>query len=606
MSQIKCRLVMFSMFCLLVSCGGGGSSSPPATTDPTPDSGGSTKDWTYMIYLGADNTLSTSGLVDLNEMETVGSTDQVNVVLQAEFSTKYTTFSEFGHPSYVGDTLRMLVQKDNDPNDVDLEAGTSIGNVDMGSPAALKGFIQWAAATYPADHYALVVWDHGAGWKTAELQRGAVEDATSGSFMSLPDLAKAVSDSGVHFDLINFDACLMGMYEVAYEFRGLTDYMVFSEEVEPGDGDPYDTILAALVADPSMTGNTLARTIVDKYIDFYGSGSRSEKVTKSAIAMSGLDALHTSVINLASTLVADYSTNSGLVLSALTNSQSYAYPSNYDLYDFSKELVGQFPSGAIRTAAQAVMAQIDDPSFVVRNNSLGSAVAGSKGLAIYLPQSNQISVDQVVDELQKYSQLACNQNRATAWYDAVVAVMEGRIEDLVKGDFTFYIEWTGDADLDLYVWEPDAIYAPWMGQTTPNGFLSGDSAETGSSEEYYSANSYVQSGQYDFLVNYYENGHTSSSAEVYLWYRDATIDDQWYSYGPVTLNLSQQYTGDFTDLSTLSDLNAYSDWWYRLFTTRMSDLLQPPVLINTGSRVLNINFRSKKRKPDFNNLIKER
>ena len=61
--------------------------------------------------------------------------------------------------------------------------------------------------------------------------------------MSLPDLAGAVRTAGVHLDVINFDACLMAMYEVAYEFLGLTDYMVFSEEVEPGDGDPYDTIL---------------------------------------------------------------------------------------------------------------------------------------------------------------------------------------------------------------------------------------------------------------------------------------------------------------------------------------------------------------------------
>ncbi|MFH1090203.1 MAG: clostripain-related cysteine peptidase, partial [Pseudomonadota bacterium] len=197
-----------------------------------------TKKWTYLVYMGADNNLALAGLVDLAEMELVGTNADVNIVVQAEFSTTYANLSGLGY-TYNGDTLRFLVQRDGDPGRLNLEAGISIGNVDMGHPDTLRDFIIWAVTNYPADHYALVVWDHGAGWKTnylglRGLLKGAVQDATSGSFMSLPDLAlaadQAQAETGRKLDLINFDACLMAMYEVAYEFKGRCDYLVFSEE----------------------------------------------------------------------------------------------------------------------------------------------------------------------------------------------------------------------------------------------------------------------------------------------------------------------------------------------------------------------------------------
>jgi hypothetical protein len=360
----------------------------------------------------------------------------------------------------------------------------------------------------------LVIWDHGAGWKTKSITKGAVEDATSGSFMSLPDLAKAVRDSGVHLDLINFDACLMAMYEVAYEFKGLTDYMVFAEETEPGEGDPYDTILAALAQNPTMNAKDLSQIIVEKFVEYYQISSRDENVTKSAIDMAYIDELDQAVIELSDAIVSNFEINSGAILNALNNTQNYTYPTNYDLYDFSSKLMTNFPSGPIRTAAQKIIDLIGDEDFVVRNLTLGNKVNNSYGLAIYIPQANQISQDQILDELRDYSQLACNQIRSTVWYDTVNEIVMGNEVLFVPGDFGFWIEWIGDADLDLYVWEPLGIYAPWSGQTTPNGFFSGDSSVTGISAEYYIANPYVQEGQYDAIVNYYDDG---------LFYNYATV-----------------------------------------------------------------------------------
>jgi hypothetical protein len=66
-------LFMLSLAAVLSSCssGGGGGGAAPTT-----------RQWTYMVYMGADNNLANAGLTDLNEMESVGSTAEVAIVVQ--------------------------------------------------------------------------------------------------------------------------------------------------------------------------------------------------------------------------------------------------------------------------------------------------------------------------------------------------------------------------------------------------------------------------------------------------------------------------------------------------------------------------------------------
>ena len=590
------RFFALMLFLLIAGCGGGGGGDD--------DSGNTDNkaDWTYMVYMGADNNLSTAGLFDLNEMETAGSSDKVNIVLQAEFSRFYTDFGAIGQDGYQGETLRFLVQNDNNPDNVNLGTGQSIGNVDMGSAAVLSGFIKWAAATYPADHYALVIWDHGAGWKKSSFFKGAVQDETSNSFMSLPDLATAVRSAGVHLDVIDFDACLMAMYEVAYEFMGLADYMVFSEEVEPGDGDPYDTILAELKNRSTMSGRELSETIVDKYASFYsGPGTRDEKVTKSAVDMSQLSDLHTAMMNFAGAIVNDYDTVSGVIAQAQSNAQRFEYRSNLDLYDFSGRIANRLPSGSVRNTALAVNNAVS--RMIVSNRTVGSGVNAAYGLAVFVPSLGQVSSDTLYNDLRDYNQLACNQSRATVWSQAVEKIVAGSKETLHPGGFAFYITWDTDADLDLYVWEPNLdIYAPWMGQTTPNGYFSADSYEVGESVEYYVSNDYVEPGVYDVFVEYYSDGWTGQGANVEFWYLDPDVGD-WQMLGPVWLDLSAPYLGDFSDIESLYELNAYSNYWYAGALTRAVPE-EGTVMLNTGQRQVTFHVVPKKRVPLLNKEIK--
>ncbi|MCX5916716.1 MAG: clostripain-related cysteine peptidase [Deltaproteobacteria bacterium] len=610
------RILRYGLLILafsLISCGGGGGGGGN-------DGGGTTdREWTYMVYMGADNNLSSSGEGDIAEMATVGSTSGVAVVVQAEFSQQY---SGTGVPA---DTRRMLIQKGAD----NIAASTSIGNVNMADPATLTAFIKWAQQAYPAKHYALVIWDHGAGWKEQSLGpkrsifRGAVQDTTSDSFMSLPDLAKGVRDSGVHFDVVNFDACLMAMYEVAYEFKGLTDYMVFSEETEPGEGDPYDTILTSLTGNPAMSGRNLAGLIVDKYDEFYTANNRGA-TTKSAVDMSQMDALDAKILALSAALQTDAAANA-LFQAAQSATQHYTYPSNHDLYDLCSYVAARLQSGAAKDRCNEILTIING---MVINNKINDTsptqVAGSHGLAIYLPTASETNST----DLGLYAKLACNKVRASAsgtwgsYVDYLLGAGGGNVE-YVKGGFGLYLYWEKadgsacDADLDLYIWEPAADfaatgngdwYSPWMGQTSPNGFFSQDSADSGVSEEFYMANNQVYAGDYKFVVNYWDNGPGCSQARAHLWLYDPKAQ-KWFELtsanvgfsmtypSPHVLDLSNVYTSGCDD-SNLLCYNNYSDWW-------VPDALYPaknsgagPAMMSqappTGSKKTQMIFRFRK------------
>jgi hypothetical protein len=131
-----------------------------------------------------------------------------------------------------------------------------------------------------------------------------------------------------------------------------------------------------------------------------------------------------------------------------------------------------------------------------------------------------------------------------------------------------------------------------MGQTTPNGFFSLDSYDSGVSEEYYLANAQVVSGDYYFLINYYAHGATCTEAKARLYIYDPAnfLDTDWHEatvaeLGPLTdpspqlLDLSSPWTGQ--PLGTPFDLNNYSDWWVPFGFTPRSLGASPFVISNS-------------------------
>jgi len=234
----------------------------PAPVASADRSASSSKEWTIMVFVNGKNNLEPFALKDMNEMEQVGSSDKVNVVVEAGL------ISGYGSLPWTG-TARFLMKKDSDTNKVTSPALSNLGKVDMGNYQSVIDFVNWAKQTYPAKHYMLVIWNHGAGWlksATPGTTRGISYDDETNNHINTPQMGQILKAVG-HLDVYGSDACLMQMPEVDYEIRNYVDYIVGSEETEPGDGYTYNTFLGPIVANPTMGALEVGKQAVNAYAD---------------------------------------------------------------------------------------------------------------------------------------------------------------------------------------------------------------------------------------------------------------------------------------------------------------------------------------------------
>ncbi len=300
--------------------------------------------WTFLVYLDGDNNLEGAAIGDFLEMASVGSSADVKIVALFDRISNY----DDRYGNWTDARLGVI-----NPGDVpDTSWGQSVGEANMGNPQTLIDFVEWGAQNHPASRYAVVLWDHGGGWRTnleKEVFKAVCWDDSNGSdclyMKEVRSALAAIETGGWEPDLVGFDACLMGMIEVAYEIREHAGVMVGSEETEPGDGWPYDTILQDLTATPSMDAAGLGTVIVDRYYQSYGNSE-----IQSAIDLTQMDALAADVDSLAQTLRDNW--NSSVL--------------------------------ACVTAAGSAMTAVDSAVIHERH---GSNWSGSHGLAIYFPGS---------------------------------------------------------------------------------------------------------------------------------------------------------------------------------------------------------------------------
>ena len=334
--------------------------------------------WTFMVFMNGDNNLENYANLDLNEMKSVNSTNDVNIIVQLD---RYSTPGAWRYR-----VLYNYLQ----------EVWSTPDELDFGSPDTLKDFVIWTINKYPADKYALVIWNHGAGWKRKTLGlRGVSFDDTSNKYMTMVQLKSALSQVGRKIDVLGMDACLMAMMEIAYQVKDYADYLVGSEESEPSYGWPYNTILTSLVNYPTMSASTLASTIVNKYSNYYSSWS---SVTQSAIDLSKISDLKDACNSLASALNNNMSTYKTDIQNAITNTQAYGYPDYRDLYHFSENIYSNISDTTIRNLATNVMIKVNSAVIAEWHSS---DLANSHGISIWLPNSlyysNYLSYYQSLD-----------------------------------------------------------------------------------------------------------------------------------------------------------------------------------------------------------------
>ena len=254
----------------------------------------------------------------------------------------------------------------------------------MGDPQTLVDFANWAVTNYPAKKYLLVIWNHGGGFRSLSLTKDiAWDDTSGGDKITMPELEDALSaisaQIGKKIDIVGMDACFMAMTEVAYQIKDYADILVTSEESEPFDGWPYDTILGELVGNPLISSEQLAVDIVDKYIFSYPYGN----VTQSAIDLSYMDILTSRLSNLALAIMDDSLTLKSKYILASVGSQYYKDPDFIDLYDFCNQLLAYSNSLEVKNIALDIQQTLN--YAVIKLGYSGGSVSGSKGLSIYFP-----------------------------------------------------------------------------------------------------------------------------------------------------------------------------------------------------------------------------
>ncbi len=384
--------------------------------------------WTLLVYMAGDNgkvfytaagpkklmaQMTDAGYQDIWEMAKIGTTDACAVVClfdTLEGSYLVEVRQGVGMASSRVDTLR---------------------EVNMGHPSTLRDFLLHGMTHYPADHYALVIWNHGTGWldvdhyavvrglgdegqshqpifrttprkmTAGDPSRPIAYDDSSKDFLDTQDLRQALNEvqaaTGRRLDLIGMDACLMAMNEGAHELAPYADYFVASQEVEPLDGWPYALILQGLNDEPQMSPETLAVRIVKEYAKAYNAATRQEeRITQSAVATQAVADTEKLVKRLVDAVLA-YAGDEMLrsaVRRAREAAQRFQDRNYRDLGDFARRLAEyfdlQFYDG-LQDAAAALYRHLEAraPGTPILQVAYRPQYEAATGLSVYLPDTGR-------------------------------------------------------------------------------------------------------------------------------------------------------------------------------------------------------------------------
>jgi len=362
------------------------------------------KEWTVMVYIAADNNLSSFVNGDVDEMESAGSNDYMDIVCQIDglVSSWYN-----GYDDYLGDNhstvRRYHIQPGNSSNN-SIDAGfiSDLGELNTEDPNTLRDFVNWTIDNYPSDRYMLVIWNHGGGWSRPAhplAEKAIVWDDTdgdgSGINFSNGEYANCLSQVRDHLgrslNIIGFDACIVGLLENEYETMGYADYLVHSEANVPGDGWNYE-FLQQLGLNPNASEEEICDWIVDEYSLEY-----SSDVTLSAVRLDHDHVNYQMAINdFARELILAGGNSNSSVSSAISSATDFG-SDLVDVYDFADQIDDRNIGGA-GSALDAAAIALKNAQGVPPGSAgkpliatYQSGFSGSQGIAVYNPSSSASS-----------------------------------------------------------------------------------------------------------------------------------------------------------------------------------------------------------------------
>jgi hypothetical protein len=415
------------------------------------------KRFTVMCYMNGDNDLAEEVLHAVDRMETVGSSDQVNVFALVDGGAKATA-------SYGDDwqgTKLLHISKDDVLGSLGSTVLKDLGEQNLADPRTLHDFIA-ACLRYPADRYVFLLFSHGRGiidtrslslpgrQKTLSIS----PDETDRAIMTHQQFRDAIQGAmGTNrFDLMVLFSCLTNMVEIGYSLRTTTHYLVASQDEirivnhPPGAfqirGIKFEQLLARLRDDPGVSTEELGHTVVDAFIDQYtqdiplpGDDRRMSRKRfaggLSLIDCNHYDAVASCLDKLARHLqlkMTDSSDSRPVLESfrrALGESQRYGSFLNleyYDLRNFLQNLNRGCSDPVTKRYCEEAMEEISSRLVVYERHTEDCR---SNGVSIYL---SHFLVPENVYQSHRQMYKACLFSQDTAW-DEMIDLYRRRMQE---------------------------------------------------------------------------------------------------------------------------------------------------------------------------------
>ena len=360
------------------------SVSPKAREKYTKLLGGGNDTVTIMIYMCGTDLESKSGMAtsDLSEMAKAAISDKVNILIYTGGCSGWRNNIMSSKVNQVyrltnGGKFERLVPDD--------------GSKVMTDPATLTAFINFCKKNFPASRNELIFWDHGGGSISGY---GYDQKYPSAGAMSLAQINSALSKANMKFDFIGFDCCLMSTAENALMLSQYADYMIASEETEPGTGWYYTNWLSLLSQNTSVPTTELGKRIIDDFTDASAQKARGQSTTLALIDLAELQNTLPEKLAAFSVDTSELIKNDEYktVATARSGAREFGAQARIDQVDLADL--------ANRIGTDDAKELVDVIYSAVKYNRTSRNMANSAGLAIYFPSKRLSSVNTMVSQYQ--------------------------------------------------------------------------------------------------------------------------------------------------------------------------------------------------------------
>jgi Clostripain family len=326
--------------------------------------------WTVMLYMAAskDPRTEQAAIHDIRELERVGTTDNVNVIVQIDrewpgYAERYCVrkgFSEF---------CESLSEQTN----LDIDSGTSM---------VLREFVTWGRAKFPAKHYLLVLWGHSYGL-------GFGRD--HGDALTLRELATALAPQAGGakvVDILGVNACAMSYAEAAYELRDTADFFVGPEIAMPFAGWPYESILNAINNDPAIKPKDLGERVIQEFIASFEEALEPQSVALTLLDLPKAVEIAKPLETLTTALTAAIAPPNGIrddIADAFLQTAHGDVRPLIDLADLCDKLSALGCAPEVAAAATKLRAVFEPAKGFVLKHQAGPELEGLHGMGIFAP-----------------------------------------------------------------------------------------------------------------------------------------------------------------------------------------------------------------------------